>query len=100
MKHLIDYEILKDWGFEWGAKDNFNGEDICTLYILSDTGHTDMFGFEPIILQMFPDFTLGHIWVLSAFKKDVKTLFTGVIGSKEALKQILKSCIVFKPNKK
>ena len=103
MKHLLDYELLKEWGFEWAVKREYAGEELVDSYIMLSSIHTDMFGFMPISLSFYQHENVNVIWVLSVVgAKDgggtkVDTLFKGKINNREDLLKILELCLVFKP---
>mgnify|MGYP003610974565 CR=1 FL=1 len=51
MKHILDYELLQEWGFEWAGK---NSEDYVILYMLTDKFCTDANYFNPVMIQLVP----------------------------------------------
>lgn len=95
LKHILDYKLLKAWGFVWAEK-RFNGK-IVTAYLAKYT-HTDMFGFDDIHIAYMPNQNVGNTWIISLLETK-KVLFEGVIPDKETLEVILKSTLIFKPNK-
>ena len=40
MRHILDYDILQEWGFVWAAQ---NDDGVVVVYATPDTLHTDMF---------------------------------------------------------
>ena len=94
MKHLLDYKILKEWGFIWAEKDD-NG--VCTGYLKQDTSDTDMFGLMPIFLSVYCHPNLNMIWIMSVLSDDGDVLFHGKINNKD-LNSILKACLIWKFN--
>jgi len=99
MKHLLDYETLKEWGFTWATKRDFGKEDVVTSYYKATSTETDAHGLKPITLSMYPHPNFNVQWHLAYLNADLgyEVLFIGVINTKEALVQILSSCLVFKP---
>ena len=103
MKHLLNYEILQEYGFVWASANDYGGKKIVDSYIKQDSSETDAHNFRPISLQMFYHPNFHSQWIMSYCidKPDtIHTLFRGRIGNDKALKQILESCVVFKPSKK
>ena len=100
MKHILDYDTLKDWGFIWATKQDFGNGDIVTSYLKEKSFETDAHGFRPITLTMCPHQNFNTHWIMSHLDSDsnIDTLFRGRITSKTTLKCILKSCVFFKPN--
>ena len=96
MRHILDYDILQEWGFVWAAQ---NDDGVVVVYATPDTWHTDMFFGKEIGLYLMPDnntITKWHLCVLG----DVPggDLFRGVINSKEDLECILRCTLIFKPD--
>ena len=99
MKHILDYDILKEWGFVWAAKQDFGSGDVVTSYLKEKSFETDAHGFRSITLTMLPHQNFNIHWIMSYLDADssIDTLFRGRITSKTALECILKSCVFFKP---
>ena len=100
--HLIDYPTLQEYGFKWAIQREVNNENIVTNYVAEMT-HTDLFSFETIMLMWFAHPNCNVMWQMSTMskkKRDRQILFYGTIRSKTALKYILKSILIFKPNNK
>lgn len=100
MKHLLDYELLKEWGFEWAIKTDFGDDkDVVNSYLKKDSGETDMHFFAPISLSFYPDPNLNIKWYLEYLGKHPggRRLFKGSIKDNNTLRCILESCLVFKP---
>jgi hypothetical protein len=103
LKHILDYNVLKEWGFIWAEKTN---ENVVIFYVTKEpTLQTDAHGFRNISLMVVRTDS-WYRWLLSTVdcskrygKKDKgMILFFGVIKDKESLKTILESTIMFKPN--
>lgn len=101
MRHILDYKILKEWGFVWSTKRTIAGVEYCTSYFKEKTDETDAHGFRSITLMMLPHPNYNAQWIMSYLdsKSQFDVLFRGRIADKYALNKILKSCIVFKPKK-
>ena len=99
MKHLLDYDVLKEYGFDWATTSK---TDQCVLSYITKFDHTDLHGFgSSIWLQRIPHPTFMWIWHLSVIDSgDSTVLFQGQIRNTKALKVILKSTLVFKKKKK
>lgn len=94
MKHLLDEETLKKWGFVWACHSDFNGENIVTSYVKEDTSSTDAHEFRAIVFSMFFHLNFNVIWEMGYVGSD-DPLFKGCISSKDDLECILRSCVVF-----
>ena len=62
MKHILDYELLQEWGFEWAGK---NSEDYVVLYMLADKFYSDANYFKPVMIQLVPHPLFNYQWMLS-----------------------------------
>ncbi len=99
LTHLIDYEILKEWGFEWGTYMIFNKQKIVTVYFIQDTSHTNKFLFQPVVLQWCSGKKWTILMLIEEKEKIQNVFFEGEITGKINLRTILKSVLVFKPKK-
>lgn len=97
MEHLIDYDILKKWGFVTASTITYNEKTFVDSYVTEKAPFTDFFAFNHIMMSVHPQPNIGYIWVISVMSKHDWTIFKGKISGKVALQQILKSCIIFKP---
>ena len=100
--HLLNYEILKKWGFMWATYQDYNGKSVVTSYV-AETRHTDLHNFQPIAISWFLGPNCNKIWFIDTLadkKKDRSILFRGIINSDTALRYILSSTLIFKPNNK
>lgn len=98
MKHLIDFNILKEWGFDWSSVENINGEQLVTGYIKTSTTESDFHSFKPLSLAMHSNLNINQYWILARIsEEDHDILFKGKINDIDALKCILDACVVFKP---
>jgi hypothetical protein len=103
MKHIINYDILKDWGFAWATTKEYpDGEIVVDSYLQKDTTHTDAHDFRDIILSLLYHPNFSPYWVLSYSNAETEfdVLFRGMIQDDKTLECILESCLVYKPCKK
>ena len=100
MKHILDYDTLKEWGFIWASKQDYGEGDVVTSYLKERSSETDAHNFRSITLTMYPHPNFNIHWIISYLdaETNIDTLFRGRILGKTALKCILKSCLFFKPN--
>ena len=98
MKHLLDYNLLQEWGFIWATRKDFGNGLIVTSYEKSSTSNTDAHGFKAIQLRLVIHLNFSHFYELSysPYTGTNDILFRGVIRSKKTLDCVLRSCIVFK----
>ena len=104
MEHILNYEILQEWGFVWADKRKIGEKEVVISYFKKESYETDAHGFKPIVLMMFSHPNFSAQWIMQYLEKDDddsddNTLFKGIITDDKALKQILKACVFFKPNK-
>jgi hypothetical protein len=102
MKHLLDYDLLQDYGFIWVSKcDLGSNRDVVAIYLKEEDYGTDIHDFKPIVLQMIPNINVNTFWTMRYMteEKHQEVIFSGIIKSKTALKHILESCVIFKPKK-
>lgn len=105
MKHILDYNLLQEWGFEWACKNNLNGEEYAVWYMLTDKYYSDANYFKPVMIQLVPHPLFGFQWMMyyKETGKKIKTtdvIFRGIITSNVHLEHILESVIVYKPKRK
>lgn len=99
MKHLLDYDILKEWGFAWATKKEYGDDDIVVSYLKAESFESDVHDFKSILLSLYPHSNFARYWMISYLGAKEKTdvLFRGRIEGKQDLECILKSCLIFKP---
>lgn len=99
MKHILDYNILKEWGFTWAERRYFpSSKKLVISYFLDESKiRTDMFSRQSFGLFLLPHPNISEYWILSPLERDEEPLFKGQIKNDTALKHILESTLIFKP---
>lgn len=98
-KHLLNYDILQDWGFEWTYLVDINDEKVARSYFLAgDKMNTDYHRFCNLYVSFLPSPNGFIEWnICRTNRNESETLFRGKIDGDDSLETILKSVLIFKP---
>lgn len=101
LTHLLDYDILREWGFVWASYKVMGEKKVVSCYVKLAT-HSTYHWFKRLTLSMHYDQNVAVKWILFRDGDEIlnskDTLFQGRIKGKIALSYIMKSCVIFKPN--
>lgn len=105
MKHILDYNLLQEWGFKWAMKGKLNGEEHAIWYMLTNKFYSEANYFKPVMIQLVPHPLFMFQWMIFYYEEGKETkptdvIFRGIIKNRDYLECILQSVIVYKPNKK
>ena len=100
MEHILDYDILQEWGFVSALTSDFGNGPVVTSYYKENTYGTDAHLYRSITLTMFPHDNFNVQWIMHSLdaKSPLDNVPRGTIENKTTLECILNSCIVFKPD--